>query len=216
MIYAKKIVAMNLLSLLISIGAVAAESSTASAPVKSDQLIVPGVSLGKITLGMTRARVHELLLTPSKTETDCDEYRSKGGKNTLYIWFTPQQTVYEIMFSSPSFRTADGISLKNCDAHYDKFNLSRLKWRFLNMRYLLKQGGFAIYDLNADSPVENADYPHSKLGVVYKGKMPPKPALSIEDPDGKSGWRSWDGKSDLYEGLDEPGPGAIGSDLNPR
>ena len=184
--------------------------NTAEFP-SSDQLIVPGKSVGRISLGMSRKDVNSVLATPEEATKNCDIYWSDSKKNFLFVWYTPQSKVYEIMFSSPFFKTADGLGIVNFELSTDKFLCGRLQWRFINLRYLLRTGGFGVYSLNIES--ENPEYYNWEIGVIYEGNVPTKQPLSRDDLN-ETGWQSWDCKpKNFFDDLNEPDAGTIGFDL---
>jgi hypothetical protein len=180
-------------------------------PPTADQLIIPGLSIGRIHLGMSRKEVNAVLGTPEKATENTDQYWSDGMKNFMIIWYTPRSKVYEVMFTSPSFKTADGLNVANAEGSTANFLCGRLQWRFMNLRYLLRTGGFGVYALNIDS--EDPSYYNWKI-VIYEGKVPAKQPLSRDDL-GETGWQSWNCQpNSLLNGLKESSVGTIGFNLS--
>lgn len=178
----------------------------------TDQLIVPGQSIGRIHLRMSRKEVNAVLGTPEKATENCDEYWSDSKKNFIFVWYTPQSKVYEVMFTSSFYKTADGLNVTNVEGSTGKFLCGRLRWRFTNLRYLLQTGGFGIYVLNTDS--EDPSYYNWKVGIIYEGAVPSKQPLSRDDLN-ETGWQSWDcNLKSLFDGIKEPDAGTIGFDLS--
>ena len=189
------------------VAAVAASGAwrrAAAAHEPADWLVVPGESVGKIRLGMPRAEVLALLGTPREARADLLVYRARRGGNRLQVYFAEGRAV-QIDFTSASFRTREGISVRNyADAHAARFAKWMLRWRFVNLRYTLRSGGLTFYGLNVDSA--HPDYASVHVGVVHRGAAPPHPALALDgEPDG--GWTPWDG-GDLYPQPATPPAGA--------
>lgn len=158
---------------------------------QDDRLVVPGRSVGRIHLGMQRREVTELLGAPAEATGSLLEYRARGGGSRLSVHLAGGR-VTQIDFTSPSFRTREGIGTRTyaSRAHAARFSTWLLRWRFANVRYTLRTGGLTFYDLNADSAHE--DYPSTDVGVVHAGANPPHPPLELEnEPNG--GWQPWDG-----------------------
>lgn len=88
---------------------------------QSDYLIVPGKSLGKISLGMTKAEVTHLLGKPTNSDEHQMTYKSSKNYITLNL---KNQVVKQIEFTSPSFSTSDGINTKNFEEKKDLFKIS--------------------------------------------------------------------------------------------
>jgi hypothetical protein len=184
-----------LLAVVVALGLSGAPARTIPAP--DDQRIVPGESVGRIRLGMTRAEAVALLGAPADPRGDPLVYRSARGGNRLEIHLADGR-VEQIDFTSPAFRTREGIGTASyADERFEaRFARWKLRWRFLNVRYNLRSGGLTFYALNADSA--HPDYAPAHVGVVHRGSKPPHEALELEDePDG--GWTPW-GEDDTYGG----------------
>lgn len=167
-----------------------------SLAVDKNFLVVPGVSVGKITLDMTRGKVISLLGKPTSENDESIEYKSKKTQESITIYFVKDKAV-QIDFTSGSYKTEKGISTKNfTENKFAKyFDTYKLKWRFVNLRYSFKKKGLTFYSLNADSADE--DYPPYYVGIIHKGYKPLFEALSMDD-EKNGGWTSWSGK-DIYE-----------------
>jgi hypothetical protein len=137
-------------------------------PVKTDLLLVPGKSVGKIKLGMTQVQVRKLLGKPTKI--DGSELSYKSTKNEVVIYLNKKNTVAQIEFTSSSFATADRMTTKNFENYGKKFNKYEFQWRFLQQRYMWKDGGLSFFTFNADVPDDNPEYSRSTRGYVYAGK----------------------------------------------
>ena len=157
-----------------------------------DRLVVPGESVGRIRLGMSRRDVLALLGAPADARGNPLVYRSGRGGNSLQLFFAGER-VEQIDFTSAAFHTREGITTRSYgdDRHAASFAKWRLRWRFVNLRYTLRSGGLTFYGLNVDSA--NPDYEVTHLGVVHRGAKPPHQPLELEDePNG--GWEPWNGR----------------------
>lgn len=177
----------------------AAFAATASA----DILLVPGKSVGPISLGMTPAEVTEAMGKPEREQAGMwVEY--KEGNSPMHIFFR-RGKVAEIRFGSKKYRTAEGISLATYTQKkfHDDFEFDRLQFKFMNTRAHLKAGGFNIYKLNLDSTDPKS--PIETLGLVYD-QIPLHEAVFIEGQI-DNGWEKWDGStSTLWEKFKTHGP----------
>ena len=176
-----------------TVAAAGAEPSAAAA--QDDRLVVPGRSVGRIRLGMHRREVTALLGAPTGATAGLLEYRTRRGGNRVSVHLASGR-VTQIDFTSPSFRTREGIGTRTYSdrGHAARFAKWLLRWRFANVRYTLRSGGLTFYGLNVDSAHE--DYPSVNIGMVHAGANPPHPALVLEgEPNG--GWTPWDG-ADIY------------------
>ncbi len=187
-------------------------------------LIVPGKSLAKLKLGMSVRDIVITLGPPSVKQKDSLEYWSRD-KQHFVIAFIQKDKMVEAMFSSPKFRTEDGLNTGNFDqpSNLPQFNSARLKWNNLNLKYGLRQGGLDFYVVNADA---YAEHDRMRMGVVYSGTKAPFPVIARTDlPD--SGWQTWNGNlADVHKGLVEsesgkpletnyPGPAPVFSGIWP-
>ena len=143
--------------------------SGVNAQVPSDLLIVPGRSLAKISLGMSQNQISNLLGKPNRGSADCWEYLSTP--QSLKIYFQ-DGTLSEIEFTSPKFKTQEGIGLSNCSEEqwHRLFINSKSLSPFTTIRYQLKSGGLTFFDVNADS--QNSSQPHEQIGVIYATSEP--------------------------------------------
>jgi hypothetical protein len=163
---------------------------------KDDLLIVPGKSVGRVRLGMTREQVVALLGAPqeeSKSEngiTNALTYRSKPAKHTINIDFDNGR-VSQIDFTSQAYKTSEGIGVGDFESAKNTKFFDRYIIRApLGTRYLWKSGGLAFYHLNIDSV--NPEHESVALGVVYTGHRPGIEPQSEGGPD--NGWKPWNGK----------------------
>ncbi len=97
----------------ILIGSLAIGSSSGpaafAAAASADILLVPGKSVGPISLGMTPGEVTEAMGKPEREQAGMwVEY--KEGNSPMHIFFR-RGKVTEIRFGSKKYRTAEGISL---------------------------------------------------------------------------------------------------------
>ncbi len=89
------------------------ESTIASATrVKQSALLVPGVSIGRTSLGTGKDDLVKLLGKPGDVQGNSFVYRTADKKYFLCVHFT-NDAVSEIAFTSPVFSTAAGINLAN-------------------------------------------------------------------------------------------------------
>ncbi|HLM42958.1 MAG TPA: hypothetical protein VK458_03770 [Myxococcaceae bacterium] len=103
---------MRLMSVVVLSLGLMLSTSTLAAPPAADYLVTPGVSLGKIKLGMTKAEVRKTLGKPKDSfklveqKVDADVWRSK---NVVQVFYKNDKVV-QIAASSPSFQTSDNLS----------------------------------------------------------------------------------------------------------
>ncbi|CAN5728415.1 hypothetical protein BH10CYA1_BH10CYA1_50410 [soil metagenome] len=184
------------------IGSYSASAALAAAS-SADILLVPGKSVGAISIGMTPAEVTEAMGKPEREQAGMwVEY--KEGNSPMHIFFR-RGKVTEIRFGSKKYRTVEGISLSTYTQKkfHDQFEFDRLQWKFMNTRAHLKAGGFNIYKLNLDSTDPKS--PVETLGLVYD-QIPLHEAVSIEGQI-DNGWEKWDGASaTLWEKFKTHGP----------
>lgn len=83
-----------------------------SEPVSTKLLIVPGLSVGRMQLGMSSATVKSLLGKPTVESGTVFTYWTKDRKLFLCVQFQDDK-VSAVAFTSPLFRTQSGISLAN-------------------------------------------------------------------------------------------------------
>jgi hypothetical protein len=106
---------MRLMSVVVlSLGLLMSTASLAAAPA-ADSLVTPGVSLGKIKLGMTKADVRKALGKPQdsfkleEAKVEADVWRSK---NVVQVFYKGGKVV-QVAASGPSFQTSDSLSAKS-------------------------------------------------------------------------------------------------------
>lgn len=167
------------------------------ASVSTNFLIVPGQSLGKIKLDMTRKEVTAILGNPSR-ERKVDEvrelvYTSKSSGNAVKVGLVNDQ-VAQIYFSSASYKTKEGIHVGTASENLSYLTPWKLHLRFVNVKYAWKKGGLTFYGLNVDSG--DPEYPVIYWGVVHKGLRPVYEAQSVENEE-NGGWQPWNGE-DIY------------------
>lgn len=120
-------------------------------PVNPRILIVPGQSVARMNLGMTKAEVLTLLGRPTYSSDEVITYWTSDRKYFLSVLLR-QNVVTEIAFSSPAFKTANSIALSNYASSANQFSKSA------NSTITLTDGGFSITERGKELPV----------GVVYK------------------------------------------------
>lgn len=149
-------------------------------------LIVPGQSVGKIKLGMSKDDVVSLLGKAAREMDQTLTYYSKNKQNYISVhWDKESGEVCQIDFTSSAFSTEDGVTTANFeDSKYeDAFNHYEFQWRFLNERYEWKDGGLAFFAFNADVPDDNPEYSRYVRGYVYEGDTLP------DEPIGNAEWK---------------------------
>lgn len=92
--------------------AVSATAVSSTAVIKPGILIVPGVSVGRTKIGMSKKDVEALLGKPGQENVDMFTYRTSDRRYFLSLRFSGDK-VSEIAFSSPAFSTASGLSLES-------------------------------------------------------------------------------------------------------
>jgi hypothetical protein len=154
------------------------ESSGASPEVDRDWLIVPGESIGRTKLGMTRDDLIKRLGKPTEENEEMMTYKSKNNYVSLYL---DNGVIVQIEFTSPSFRTMGGSTTRHVEQDADGFQASEFQWRFLQQRYDRKDGGLTFITFNADVPDDNPEYESYTRGYVYAGNhMPYEPISDAE------------------------------------
>jgi hypothetical protein len=127
-------------------------STTRSAEKRDDSnistLVVPGVSLAKAKLGMTKSALIELLGKPTDEQGDHLTYWTKDAKIFLCINIL-NGTVNEIVFSSKAFVTSNGVGVSTFadPGHRDLFLPPKQDSRNSAQIYTLKQGGLSMAKL---------------------------------------------------------------------
>ena len=178
-------------------------SAALSAATTADILLVPGKSVGPVSLGMTPAEVGEAMGKPEREQAGrWVEY--KEGNSPMHIFFH-RGKVSEIRFGAKKYRTAEGISLATYTQKkfHNDFDYDRLQFKFMNTRAHLKAGGLNIYKLNLDST--DPKNPVETLGLVYD-QIPLHEAVLIEGQI-DNGWEKWDGSTaTLWDKFKTHGP----------
>lgn len=136
-------------------------------PANTDYLIVPGQSIGKISLGMTQDEVIRRLGKPTSSEENQMMYQSSEHDITLYM---KDQVVRQVAFSSPAFSTAEGVDIGNFADYGDFFTRWECQQRFLHLRDEWNEGGLAFFTFNSDAPEDNTEYRKRVRGYIYEGQ----------------------------------------------
>lgn len=123
-------------------------------------LVVPGASVGRISLSMTKTDVQSILGKPTVTEGDTATYWSADKRFFLSVEYVGDK-VAQIAFSSPVFRTAEGISVGNFSAARGKFKPVSASSQAT--AHALMGGGFAV--------VVPKNASNAPVGVVYSGEL---------------------------------------------
>ena len=124
---------------------------------------IPGRSLGKIRLGMSRLQVHSLLGKPSDDTYGGprDYYFSSSSPQRNEVYFNYNHgRVVSITFNAPSFKTKDGISINS--------SLDQIQAHHRNLRnavYLVQESFVYVYD-------------DEKLGIAFLFQ---KGAIEVDD-----------------------------------
>ncbi|MGV2885937.1 hypothetical protein [Paenibacillus taichungensis] len=142
------------------------QNSSESKVSQNDNLIVPGKSIGKLFLGMTKSEVTKTLGKPTAIEDGVMTYSS--SKNYIKLYFK-DQILKQVEYTSPSFSTADDISINNFQERGKDFDIKGFQWRFLQVRYDSIRGGLSYFVMNADVPDDNEEYSKSVVGYLYEG-----------------------------------------------
>ncbi|WP_127531030.1 outer membrane protein assembly factor BamE domain-containing protein [Paenibacillus kobensis] len=156
-----------------------------------DNLIVPGISVGKVKIGMTKEDVNRILGKPSREDEIGWIYSSTDRKRFIQVKYYENQVV-QIDFNSSSFMTEDLIGIGTFDKPYFygvDYKLYKFQWRFLQLRYDYDTPGLSFYSFNVDSEVSDENTFTDKLGSVYMGNTP-----RYQPIEGAT-WVAWDGRS---------------------
>ncbi len=149
--------------------------SVAPLYVKPGLLIVPGVSVGRTSIGMNRQAVENLLGKPSSENSGTLVYRTADHKYFLALRLSGD-SVTEIMFSSPAFVTAGGVGI-------DSFVSMKASLKFSDLA-----GPYKTYESGGLSFVVKDGSELPQFAVVHKGQLiaPEKLAASLSVPAGTS------------------------------
>jgi|SRR5450755_423906 hypothetical protein len=135
--------------------------------------VVPGTSVGRARLGMTRAEMRTLLGAPGRATKDANLYIG-GGKRGHYLLvvFGQDSRASRIEFTSPRFRTDSGIGVGDTIPVPETFGLA---WLYPQ---LLAKSGLAFL---------------GAAGIVFQGPAPVEAQLDglLKEPAGKAlDWRN--------------------------
>ncbi len=148
-------------------------ASVSPLSVKPGLLVVPGVSVGRTSIGMNRQAVENLLGKPSSENSGTLVYLTSDHKYFLALRLSGD-FVSEIMFSSPAFITAGGVGIDSFASNKASLKFSDLAGPY--KAYEGKSGGlsFVVKD--------GSELP--QFAVVYKGQLaaPEKLAASLGVP----------------------------------
>lgn len=135
-------------------------SNAAPVYVKPGLLIVPGLSVGRTSLGMSRQAVENLLGKPSSENSGTLVYRTADRKYFLALRLVGD-SVNEILFSSPAFVTAGGVGVDSFAANRGVMKSSDLPGPY--KAYETKAAGlsFVVRD--------GSELP--QFAVVHKGQL---------------------------------------------
>jgi hypothetical protein len=164
----------------------APEASAGTTKVAADNLIRPGVGIGRLELGMSGAAVRKAIGKPRREgaclDADgftCMEYGARLSDRYLEVKLRDDQ-VEQVTFSSPQFLTAEGYGINTLHraATAAGFACEFLEWRHPQFRYPRMQGGLTFYSFTADG----AKGPESNnLGILHRGPLPkPGPHADLD------------------------------------
>ncbi len=132
----------------------------AAAYVKPGILIVPGTSVGRSRLGMSREEVENILGRPTSEGAGSITYRTADRRYFLSLRFS-EGKVSEIAFSSPAFQTASGLGLANVSALSAE--------RDSGLKVIGKHGPFTVVEPASGGLRLAWRESGNSFGVVYKG-----------------------------------------------
>ncbi len=139
----------------------AAAAQVPAGPPTSRTLLVPGVSVGRINLGMSKTEVMEMLGKPASTSGDTVTYWA--GKSYFLCLKFAGNNLSQVAFSSPFFRTQDSVGLASLAVNQGKFKQVEVDPQFLVRTF--KGGGFSVVSPKSDS--------HAVVALLHKGDMEP-------------------------------------------
>ncbi len=138
-----------------SLGVPASTSESPSSSIGATNVIVPGQSLAKIRLGMTKDQVVALLGRPTSEGENVFCYRTRDKRYFLIIR-TAADKVSDVLFNSPAYATASGIAVSNYMQETSRANFQaprRPTARPVDI-FTLKDGGLSFFQpLNWPTPV---------------------------------------------------------------
>ncbi len=120
--------------------------SPTPAYIKPGLLIVPGQSVGRTSIGMSRQAVENLLGKPSSENSGTLVYRTADRKYFLALRLA-SDSVNEILFSSPAFVTSSGIGVDSFSANRGAMKFSDLAGPYKSyeskpgLSFVVKDGG---------------------------------------------------------------------------
>ncbi len=138
----------------------AATTSAGPAYVKPGLLIVPGQSVGRTSIGMSRQAVENLLGKPSSENSGTLVYRTADHKYFLALRLVGD-SVNEILFSSPAFVTSGGVGLESFASNRGSMKISDLTGPY--KAYETKTAGLSFL------VKDGSEVP--QFAVVHKGQM---------------------------------------------
>lgn len=146
--------------------------------VKAGVLIVPGESVGRVKIGMSRDEVTGLLGRPTVATANTITFMSSDKRYYLALQIADDK-VSEIMFSSPAFRTVDGIGMETFDDRTSEFRAapSQPKVSPNRMFYLMKARGLAFAVRPGSSQPE--------YGLVFPAQR--QAAMTTDKPQAEQG-----------------------------
>jgi len=140
-------------------------------PTNPSVILIPGKSLGKLALGISRTEAVQLLGEPGERETkETGETDSAAHENWIYdegrlILYFANGRVRQIQTNSQTYRTGTGLGIANFlhPKYADRFD----RWTDndtdnAGFRYIIKGGGLAFY-----ASGEN------RAAIIYRGEYPP-------------------------------------------
>ena len=140
--------------------AVTVSTPVASGAVNPRSLVVPGASVGRLSLSMTRSDVQSILGKPTVTVGDTATYWSGDKRFFLSVEYVGDK-VAQIAFTSPVFRTVEGISVGNFSSARGRFKAVAASAQAT--AHALSSGGFAV--------VVPRNASNAPVGVVYAGEL---------------------------------------------
>lgn len=132
----------------------------APAYVKPGILIVPGVSVGRSRIGMSREEVENILGRPTSEGGGLITYRTADRRYFLSLRFS-EGKVSEIAFSSPAFKTASGLGLASVSSYVaDKES---------GLKLVAKHGPFTVAEAENGGLRLAWRESGNSFGIVYRG-----------------------------------------------
>ncbi|MFA7336867.1 MAG: caspase family protein [Candidatus Obscuribacterales bacterium] len=135
-------------------------SAASPAYIKPGLLIVPGQSVGRTSIGMSRQAVENLLGKPSSENSGTLVYRTADHKYFLALRLAGD-SINEILFSSPAFVTSGGVGLDSFASNRASMKVSDLAGPY--KAYETKTAGLSFL------VKDGSEVP--QFAVVHKGQM---------------------------------------------